>query len=99
MRRWIKIKVMTLKQEQILRVEKMFIILLKAGLWNEPINPPYPEPLTGEEWIYLISIAKKQTVAAIVFDGVNMLPDVLQPERGIMQQLFAFTLQTERTHA
>lgn len=99
MRRWIKIKVMTLKQEQILRVEKMFIILLKAGLWNEHIKPPYPEPLTGEEWIYLISIAKKQTVAAIVFDGVNMLPDVLQPERHIMQQLFAFTLQTERTHA
>ena len=73
---------MTLKQDQILRVEKMFITVLKAGLWNEPIHPPYPEPLAGEEWIYLISLTAEpvHTVhvleTVVLFYAVQLLADM-----------------------
>jgi hypothetical protein len=52
---------------------KAFFALLRAGLWNkEPDDGCFP--LTPEVWKRMYVLARKQTVAGIVYDGIMRLP-------------------------
>lgn len=69
-----------------------FMELLRAGLWNRlPDISFFPLPTTL--WNEILIAAKKQTVTAIVYDGILLLPDELHPPVDI---IILWTAEVER---
>lgn len=61
------------------RVRDAFLVLLRAGLWGK-----FPEnrglfPLEEEEWERVFAMSRRQSVSGMVFDGICLLPETLQP--------------------
>jgi Uncharacterised nucleotidyltransferase len=50
-----------------------FFSLLRSGLWNVSANREY-FPLSDSQWLEIFQLARKQTVEAIVHDGIMALP-------------------------
>lgn len=65
------------------RVRDAFLVLLRAGLWGK-----FPEnrglfPLDEEEWERVFAMSRRQSVSGIVFDGICLLPETLQPSPAV----------------
>ncbi|AQX04964.1 hypothetical protein BAX97_17000 [Elizabethkingia meningoseptica] len=63
------------------KVSNAFFTLLRAGLWNRPIDYMGCFPLSEEDWDALFRISIQQTVEGVVFDGIQMLPKDQLPPR------------------
>ena len=50
------------------------MLLLRQGLWNRQEDCSACFPLNEQEWEEIHSLARKQTVQGIVYDGVCLLP-------------------------
>lgn len=60
-----------------------FMELLRGGLWNRiPDNTLFP--LSYEQWIKLRKIGAQQTVTAILYDGMLLLPEEYHPPLDIL---------------
>ena len=68
------------------RLLQAFFLLLRQGLWNRKESTGSLFPLTPEDWKQLYEMAVKQTVQAIVYDGVRLLDKEHQPPRGMLIQ-------------
>lgn len=78
------------------RTEEQFFALLRAGLWNTPIeNSLFPGVV---DWKYLLTMATMQTVTGVVFDGISGLPPELQPPSDIMRKLYRTIIRIEQSH-
>lgn len=68
-----------------------FMELFRAGLWS--LSPDLGLfPLTMEEWGEIRMIGQKQTITAILYDGMLLLPQKLQPSFEI---LLAWTAEVD----
>lgn len=65
-------------------VQQALLSLLKAGLWKGEIGDKSQFPLTPVEWERLFLLARQQTVAGIVFRGIESLPDQFMPSVALL---------------
>lgn len=75
------------------RVKAALFILLRAGLWERPVEDLSLFPLSADEWEVLYKEARKQTVTGVVYKGIGMLPDALVPP---MQILISWVAEVDR---
>ncbi|WP_437920467.1 nucleotidyltransferase family protein [Sphingobacterium sp. LRF_L2] len=61
-----------------------FFVLLRAGLWNRPIDALRYFPLETTAWEQLFTLAIQQTVEGLVFDGMQKLPKEYFPPRSLL---------------
>jgi hypothetical protein len=80
------------------RVRNAFLILLRSGLWGRnPMAEGFTQ-LSDEQWDLVSRMAERQTVTAIVFDGICRLPDELQPSVNIITKWVAGVDRIERSN-
>lgn len=84
------ITIMTTAQQQ-------FLELLRAGLWGTEADPSL-FPIGKTDWVSIMRIAKEQTVALIVADGIETLPQELYPSREVMLKLMMLKVKTGQMH-
>lgn len=65
-------------------IQQPFFALLRAGLWGTPADAALFGPDT--DWNELYRLAKGQTVAGILLDGIQTLPAECRPPRGLYLQ-------------
>lgn len=66
------------------RIIRAFFSLLRAGLWNRPVDRADCFPLSSEEWRRIYQYGLAQTVEGVLFDGVQKLPEIWLPPRHIL---------------
>ncbi|MBB6130779.1 nucleotidyltransferase family protein [Mucilaginibacter lappiensis] len=66
------------------RVQRAFILLLRAGLWNSTIDSFDGFLLSYTEWSELYQMAITQTVEGLVFDAITKLPGQYQPPKEVV---------------
>lgn len=64
-------------------MKDIFLYLLRLGLYGEGKNFA-PILLTEEEWISIYKMAADQTVEAIIYDGISLLPADQQPSKDFL---------------
>lgn len=79
------------------KTEACFFALLRAGLWNEPVDISFFSD-TNTDWETIFCMAKEQAVAALVFDGMEMLPAELRPAKTLIMKWYAVVLRIEQSN-
>lgn len=51
-------------------LQKAFMLLLRQGLWDRQEDCSALFPLDEKEWNEIHSMARKQTVQGIIYDGI-----------------------------
>ena len=74
-----------------------FLELLKAGLWGRPADPAL-FPIGYTDWDTVLNIAKEQTVAVIITDGIETLPADRWPKKDVMMKLMMLRIKTGQMH-
>jgi succinate dehydrogenase/fumarate reductase cytochrome b subunit len=77
--------------------ESLFWSLLQAGLWNKAPQD-ITEPLSAKQWKLIWDTGAKQTVLGLLYDGICMLPEALQPDSELKKKWLFFTVRTEQMH-
>ena len=62
-----------------LQQRNTLLSLLKQGLWGEDLRIPDEQTLTLDDWKNIYTLAQKQTVQGIVYDGINRLSKSSRP--------------------
>lgn len=76
---------------------QQFFALLRAGLWNTPVEV---ELFSGRtDWEAVLTLAARQTVLGIVAEAVSTLPLPLLPPASILNKMRSFVATTIRAHA
>ena len=78
------------------RTEQSFFALLRAGLWNSPIE----EKLFTDavNWELLLKMASMQTVCGVLYEGIQKLPSEQQPSTHLMRKLYQRVIRMEQSH-
>lgn len=76
--------------------EKLFLELLRAGLWGRKADPSLF--VKDVDWKPIISLAREQTVLLIVADGYLTLPSELQPPRDMQFKIESFRVRNTQMH-
>ena len=74
----------------------LFFILLRSGLWEREVEDVSAFPLDEEMWNRLFDLSRQQRVTAVVFQGINHLPNELMPGLKGMARWMAETDAVER---
>jgi hypothetical protein len=80
------------------RSQTQFLELLRAGLWGTAAEPDNFKP-GSVDWRAVLRIAKEQTMAVVVADGIETLPQELWPPKEIMLRLMMLRVKTGQMHA
>ena len=75
------------------QIQQQFFALLRAGLWGKAPDASLFDANT--DWAALLTAAKKQSVQAVVLDGVQLLPVDCRPPKSLYLQWCALGLHTE----
>ena len=75
---------------------RLFFLLLHGGLNGRLPTLDLPT-VSPREWDAILRMARLQAVTALVWDGIQLLPDELKPPVDIGRQFFMDTLRTEQT--
>ncbi len=78
------------------RVRRALLTLLRAGLWNRPIDETACFPMSEREWRALFELARRQTVTGVVFQGLQWLPDEWLPAPAVLVRWMAGVDAVER---
>lgn len=78
------------------RLQEVFILLLRAGLWEREVDDISLFPLSENEWELVISAARRQTVQALVLRGMQKLPLEFMP---VQQQIWNWLPELARIEA
>lgn len=78
---------LTIEQEQ-------FFSLLRAGLWGEAADASLFT--TDTDWRSIFTLANKQALLGIVFDGIQTLPRNIRPDRKLYLQWCSIIEQIEQ---
>ena len=65
-------------------LQKAFMLLLRQGLWDRQEDCSALFPLDEKEWNEIHSMARKQTVQGIIYDGIRLLPTEAVPPRKVL---------------
>lgn len=74
----------------------LFFVLLRSGLWEHDVEDLTSFPLNEMQWNSLFDLSRQQRVTAVVFQGINRLPNELMPEIKQMARWMAETDAVER---
>lgn len=66
------------------RSEQAFFLLLRAGLWENPIADLTLFPLSEEEWNAVYVESRRQSVQGLLYRGFQLLPEQLFPPQGVI---------------
>ncbi|MVZ60975.1 nucleotidyltransferase family protein [Sphingobacterium humi] len=66
------------------KIKQVFFTLLQSGLWNKPVQHLENFPLSESDWELVYLWAVHQTVEGVLFDGIQQLPQNLQPQKSIL---------------
>lgn len=80
------------------RSQTQFLELLRAGLWGIAANSDDFKP-GSVDWRAVLRIAKEQTMAVVVADGIETLPQELWPPKEVMMKLMMLRVKTGQMHA
>lgn len=72
--------------------------LLQAGLWEKKTDMEGVFPLTAEEWNMVYDLSRRQTVTALVYRGLDYLPDRFFPSDNLMIRWTAEVDRIERAN-
>lgn len=72
--------------------------LLQAGLWEKNTDIEGAFPLTAEEWDMVYDLSRRQTVTALVYRGLDYLPDSFFPSDNLMIKWTAEVDRIERAN-
>ena len=67
-----------------MKARKTFLVLLRSGLWNQPVTDFEGFPLSSSQWQDLFHMALNHTVEGILYQGMITLPDHLLPPRALI---------------
>lgn len=76
------------------RSTQQFLALLRSGLWGVSIDVSLFEE--NVDWSQIMRLAKEQTVLAVTFDGIEMLPKSCRPSRNLLMSWFGLVSQIEK---
>lgn len=76
------------------RTESALLSLLQAGIWMTIPAKKEHFPLTEEEWTEVFEQSKKQTISALVLQGINMLDEDMMPPMSLLQR---WAINVDRT--
>ena len=65
-------------------LQKAFMLVLRQGLWDRQEVCSALFPLDEKEWNEIHSMARKQTVQGIIYDGIRLLPTEAVPPRKVL---------------
>ena len=51
-----------------------FLKVLRAGIWNLPLEESADEPLSESDWSDIFTLAKAHSVQALIADGAGLVP-------------------------
>lgn len=88
---------MKIDKYQMTNHQQQFLELLRAGLWGRAADVELFRG--GVDWKSVLRIAKEQTVAVIVADGIDTLPSELWPPKEMMMKLIMLRVKTVQMHA
>lgn len=71
---------------------KFFLELLRSGVWGLPLHLSKPP----DDWHTIYNMSKKQSVQAVVFDGVQKLPKAFIPPKELVLEWYGITIRTEK---
>lgn len=71
---------------------EIFLELLRSGVWGLPIHLSKPP----DDWHTIYNMSKKQSVQAVVFDGVQKLPKAFIPPKELVLEWYGITMRTEK---
>lgn len=75
---------------------RRFFALLRAGLFGTPVDASLFE---GEvDWKQIMQLAEEQTVVALVFDGIGLLPKTCVPEKSVLFRWLGKTAYIEKAN-
>lgn len=74
-----------------------FFALLRAGLWDTPVDATLFSG--GTDWEAILAQATRQTVSGLVAQAVGTLPAAAQPPAPIAGKMCSTTIATIRSHA
>lgn len=74
----------------------LFLELLSAAIWQQRPDPSLFEQVDEATWNAVMQHAIRQSVPALVADGVQMLPHAMKPPRKIALSLALMAEQTEQ---
>ena len=80
------------------RSQTQFLELLRAGLWGTAAEPDNFKP-GSVDWRAVLRVAKEQTMAVVVADGIETLPQELWPPKEVMMKLMMLRVKTGQMHA
>ncbi len=80
------------------RSQTQFLELLRAGLWGVAPDPEIFKP-GSVDWRAVLRIASEQTMAVVVADGIETLPQELWPAKEAMMKLMMLRVKTGQMHA
>lgn len=63
---------------------KVFLSLLRAGLWGMPFDAQEVPALSVGEWKEVLSMSERQTVAGVTFLGLDSMPEDRMPPVGVI---------------
>ncbi|MFR9527697.1 MAG: nucleotidyltransferase family protein [Rikenellaceae bacterium] len=75
---------------------KQLFSLLRAGLWDD--HTPDAALFEGgdTDWMALYKLAQEQTVAAVLWDGIEKLPPELKPPKSISFNWYGYAVKVEQ---
>ena len=79
-------------------LQKAFMLLLRQGLWDRQEDCSALFPLDEKEWNEIHSMARKQTVQGIIYDGIRLLPTEAVPPRKVLLGWMVEVAPLERVH-
>lgn len=78
------------------RSVRQFFALLRAGLWGSPVSEKLFAP--DIDWRSICHLAKKQSVAGVVADGMNLLPPSLKVDNTMLSEWVSCVLNIEESN-
>ena len=69
-----------------------FLRVLRAGLWNLPLEDSGSMPLSETDWTEILSLARAHSVQALIADGTGLVPEASKPS---LQQIASLAISTD----
>lgn len=79
-------------------IQDAFFSLVRSGLWGTPADAALFEGITPAHWKEIHRMAYTQSLMAIVFDGLNTLPEEFRPSHQVYLKWAAYVLKVEQAN-
>ena len=80
------------------KLKSVFLQLLHSAIWDSTVNTTL-FPLSLKEWQWIYTMAVRQTLASVLFDVVDALPEPYKPHQQLRQVWKAVVSRQEKTYS